>query len=95
MESSSDAAVALPQSIQEVESLVVRLYQPGHQPQELFEIQSRLQQLQRSDLGWKIGHELLGSSDAVVRFFGALTFTVKLNSKGSEHLVPKTWCQLD
>jgi hypothetical protein len=88
MESSNDTSAALPQTIQEVESLVIQLYQPGHQPQELFEIQSRLQQLQRSELGWKIGHELLGSSNPVVRFFGALTFTVKLNSNGSGHLVP-------
>jgi hypothetical protein len=82
MENSNEDGVALPQSIQEVESLVIQLYQAGRQPQELFEIQSKLQQLQRSEFGWKIGHELLGSSNSVVRFFGALTFTVKLNTKG-------------
>jgi hypothetical protein len=86
MEDQNATVVALPQTIQEVESLVIQLYQPGRQPQELFEIQSRLQQLQRSEFGWKIGHELLGSSNPVVRFFGALTFTVKLNSTGLDKI---------
>jgi len=59
------------------------LYQPGVAPQDLVAIQNRLHELQLSDLGWKIGDGLLASADPNVRFFGALTFTIKLNSLGS------------
>jgi hypothetical protein len=67
-----------PQSLQEVEHLVKRLYQPGH-PQLIAAIQEQLQKLQRSSDGWRLANALLSSSDDKVRFFGALTLTVKLN----------------
>ena len=77
-------AVALPQSIEEVEQLVKRLYQPGP-PHLIASINDQLQQLQRSEYGWKLADELMGSEDQSVRFFAALTFTVKLNNEGSVH----------
>ncbi|KAB2576968.1 Importin-beta [Lasiodiplodia theobromae] len=66
-------------SIAEVEALVTRLYQPGD-PATISQIEKDLQQLQRSPQAWQIADALLGSSDVNVRFFGALTFTVKLTS---------------
>lgn len=43
-------------------------------------IQETLQRLQKSAEGWQLASSLLDSSDEKVKFFGALTFTVKLNS---------------
>jgi len=47
------------------------------------EVNDQLQQLQLSAEGWQLADALLGSEDANVRFFAALTFTVKLNNDGS------------
>lgn len=71
-----------PQSVDEVAQLVKRLYQPGN-PQVITSIQDQLQTLQRSSDGWQLADALLGYEDVNVRFFGALTFTVKLNNDGS------------
>ena len=43
-------------------------------------MQDILQRVQRSADGWKLADALLGNPDPQVQFFGALTFTVKLNS---------------
>ena len=59
--------------------LIHRLYQPGV-PEELSRIQDILQDVQRSPDGWQLADSLLERQDQHVRFFGALTFTVKLNS---------------
>ncbi|KAI4239359.1 MAG: hypothetical protein LQ349_000458 [Xanthoria aureola] len=59
-------------------SIEKRLYQPAS-PQEVSQIETCLQELQRSDKGWNMADVLLASEDANVRFFGALTFTVKIN----------------
>jgi len=74
-------AVAPPQSIQEVESLVTALYQPGIPPAQLVAIQKQLHDLQLSESGWDIGNAMLASPDPNVRFFGALTFTIKFNAQ--------------
>lgn len=71
-----------PQSVDEVAQLVKRLYQPGN-PQVISQIQEQLQTLQRSNDGWQLADALLGYEDINIRFFGALTFTVKLNNDGS------------
>lgn len=55
-----------------------RLYQPGA-PQEIAQIEKALQGLQRSQQGWQFADALLQSQDTNVRFFGALTFTIKIN----------------
>ncbi|OQO04534.1 hypothetical protein B0A48_09456 [Cryoendolithus antarcticus] len=75
-------AVAPPQSVAEVASLVKRLYQPGNATI-IVQIQDQLQLLQRSGEGWQLADALLGDNDINVRFFGALTFTVKLNNDGA------------
>ncbi|KAL8782535.1 MAG: hypothetical protein Q9213_005300 [Squamulea squamosa] len=61
-------------------ALIEELYQPGTSPEQVFQIQDSLQKLQRSDQGWQMADALLGSQDENVRFFGASTFTIKLNS---------------
>ena len=58
--------------------LVQKLYQPGS-PQDIARIQDALQKLQRSQQGWQFADALLRSHDDKVRFFGALTFTIKIN----------------
>ena len=65
-------------SLAEVESLVQQLYLPGS-PQDITKIQQALQQIQRSHEGWQLADALLQSRDDKVRFFGALTFSIKIN----------------
>jgi len=77
--------VAPPQSVAEVAQLVKRLYQPGNAAV-IVPIQDQLQALQRSNDGWQLADALLADDDINVRFFGALTFTVKLNNDGSVQL---------
>jgi hypothetical protein len=89
MDPPSQLQVAHPQTLQEVEHLVLTLYQPGIPPQQLVETQRRLLELQRSDHGWTIADGLLASVNPTVRFFGALTFNIKLNSVGG-HLDNET-----
>ncbi|KAJ9643057.1 member of the karyopherin-beta [Coniosporium tulheliwenetii] len=74
-----DLEVQVPQSIAEAEELVKRLYQPGP-PSFTHRLQEELQKLQQSTEGWRLADILLGSDDNNVRFFGALTFYVKVNS---------------
>ena len=71
-----------PQNIAEVENLVKQLYKPGPASRYV-QINDQLQRLQLSEDGWKLADALMGSDDRNVRFFGALTFTVKLNNDGS------------
>jgi hypothetical protein len=70
---------AFPLSFEEIEGLVKTLYDPGH-AKKIPETEATLRVLQRSPQGWEIGDALLNSTDENVRFFGALTFTVKLNA---------------
>ncbi|KAI5790106.1 hypothetical protein EDC01DRAFT_114272 [Geopyxis carbonaria] len=56
-------------------------------PQELSAIQDVLQKVQRSQEGWQLADSLLENVDQHVQFFGALTFTVKLNSDW--HSIPE------
>ena len=63
--------------------LVQKLYQPGS-PQEVARTQDALQKLQRSQQGWQFADALLQSQDEKVRFFGALTFTIKINQDWQE-----------
>jgi hypothetical protein len=70
---------SFPLSLEEIEKLVKILYDPGH-AKKVTETEATLRVLQRSPQGWEIGDALLNSTDENVRFFGALTLTVKLNS---------------
>ena len=59
------------------ERLISALYQPGG---DVARINTVLTGYQRSQQGWQFADELLHSQDAQVRFFGALTFTIKINT---------------
>jgi len=63
----------------EIEGLVKSLYEPG-QGKKISQTEATLRVLQRSPQGWEIADALLKSDDEQVRFFGALTLTVKLNA---------------
>ncbi|TVY44332.1 Importin beta-like protein [Lachnellula occidentalis] len=69
----------LPASLEEVVSLIIQLYQPGA-PETIAKSQETLQRLQRSPQGWQVANSLCTSKNENVRFFAALTFTVKLNT---------------
>ncbi len=49
-------------------------------PQRIDELQKEIQRLQREPSGWHLGLELLKSSNSQVRFYGALTLTVKIRT---------------
>lgn len=68
-----------PLGFEEIERLVKSLYEPG-QGKKITQTEATLRVLQRSPQGWEIADALLKSDDEQVRFFGALTLTVKLNA---------------
>lgn len=68
-----------PMSFVEIEGLVKSLYDPGH-AKKIAQTEATLRVLQRSSQGWEIADALLKSDDEQVRFFGALTLTIKLNA---------------
>lgn len=70
---------AFPLAFDEIERLVKSLYEPG-QGKKISQTEATLRVLQRSPQGWEIADALLKSDDEQVRFFGALTLTVKLNA---------------
>jgi len=59
--------------------LILQLYHPGA-PEKVARTQETLQKLQRSPEGWQLANSLLANENEQVRFFGALTFIVKLNT---------------
>jgi len=67
----------------DIERLVKSLYEPG-QAKKISQTEATLRVLQRSPQGWEIADALLKSGDEQVRFFGALTLTVKLNADSAE-----------
>lgn len=72
----------LPSSLEEVISLILQLYsyKSGESSGSVSSIQEALQQLQRSPEGWQLAQNLQGNENELIRFFGALTFIVKLNT---------------
>ncbi len=70
---------AFPLSYDEIERLVKSLHEPG-QAKKISQTEATLRVLQRSPQGWEIADALLKSGDEQVRFWGALTLTVKLNA---------------
>ncbi|KAL9119683.1 MAG: hypothetical protein Q9187_003767 [Circinaria calcarea] len=73
-----------PKSLEEVERLVQSLYQPGS-PRRISQAERALQKIQRSSQGWQLADALLQSQIANVRFFGALTFCIKINKDWLEN----------
>ncbi|KAL5604657.1 hypothetical protein BROUX41_001992 [Berkeleyomyces rouxiae] len=76
------ATIPYPVSLEDVEVLVLSLYNP-ESIANVPTIQNTLHQVQKSPEGWRIAHELLSRRDEKVRFFGVLTFIVKLNTESS------------
>ncbi|KAJ6198457.1 LOW QUALITY PROTEIN: armadillo-type protein [Bipolaris maydis] len=76
----SNGAQSFPLPYEEIERLVKSLYEPG-QAKKISETEATLR---RSPQGWEIANALLRSDDEQVRFFGALTLTVKLNADSAE-----------
>jgi hypothetical protein len=66
------------QTFADVEALILQLYSKDTPPDQLYNIQGRIQELQKSEYGWEMANALMGSGHPNVRFIGALTFSVKL-----------------
>lgn len=69
----------LPTSIEEIEALIKQLY-GIRVAGDIKKIQEILHKLQLSPQGWHMANALLNRNDDQVKFFGALTFIVKLNT---------------
>ncbi|PYH41718.1 putative importin 13 [Aspergillus saccharolyticus JOP 1030-1] len=67
--------------INEAKTLVSQLYDPANtgNPAKIKAIQEHLQRLQKGPQAWLIANHLLAEDNTDLRFFGALTFTVKIN----------------
>ncbi|KAL7918504.1 ARM repeat-containing protein [Trichoderma austrokoningii] len=85
----------LPSDVEQVESsdvykapllmvtkLILSLYEPAS-PSTISKTQSTLSRLQSSPQAWSLAHHLLGRPDEKVKFFGALTIIVKLNTENA------------
>lgn len=66
----------------QLEQLIRELNSPRNQgaPDRIFEIQTQIQRLQRDRSAWQIGLDLLDHDEPQIRFFGALTLTIKVNA---------------
>lgn len=62
--------------------LVLALYSPAP-PEVIARTQEALQRLQRSPAGWQFAHGMLERDNNQVKFFGALTIIIKLNTESS------------
>lgn len=65
-----------------MEKLIRELNDPGNQsaPERINEIQRQIQRLQREKTAWQLGLDLLQNEEANLRFYGALTLTIKINA---------------
>ncbi|PKK43485.1 hypothetical protein CI102_12474 [Trichoderma harzianum] len=72
----------LPSEVEQVESLILSLYEPAS-PSTISKTQATLSRLQGSPQAWSLAHHLLGRPDEKVKFFGALTIIVKLNTESA------------
>ncbi|KAK4937776.1 member of the karyopherin-beta [Elasticomyces elasticus] len=65
-----------------MEQLIRELHDPGNQaaPDRVHTIQRQIQLLQREKVAWQIGLDLLRHDEAIIRFYGALTLTIKINA---------------
>ena len=59
------------------------MYEPGASARDLRSTQDALQSIQRSELGWAYANAFLTSPVEIVRYFGALTFTLKFNDNSN------------
>uniref|UniRef100_A0A8H7K7S9 Importin N-terminal domain-containing protein n=1 Tax=Bionectria ochroleuca TaxID=29856 RepID=A0A8H7K7S9_BIOOC len=71
---------APPLTVEQVESLILALYQ-ANQPDVIASTQASLTQLQGSPQAWSIARDLLTRPDQEVKFHGALIIIIKLNTE--------------
>ncbi|EXJ79789.1 hypothetical protein A1O3_08073 [Capronia epimyces CBS 606.96] len=72
-----------------METLIRQLNDPSNQsaPERINEIQRQIQRLQREKTAWQLGLDLLQNEEAILRFYGALTLTIKINADwDNDHL---------
>jgi hypothetical protein len=69
-------------SLEEVENMILFLYQPNP-PHIIAQTQAALSRLQGSQQAWELAQHLLTRPDEKVKFFGALTIIVKLNTEST------------
>ena len=60
---------------------LVRALTNPHNTEQIHGVSEELQQIQSSSEGWRVAETLLNDGDASVRFYGALTFQIKLNKE--------------
>ncbi|KAI0860991.1 armadillo-type protein [Xylaria cubensis] len=72
--------ILVPTTLPEVEHLINELYKPNP-PETISQIQESLQRLQKSTQGWQLAQSLLARPGDNIKFFGALTIIVKLNTE--------------
>ncbi|KAI0400949.1 armadillo-type protein [Xylaria palmicola] len=72
--------IPVPTTLPEVEQLINELYKPNP-PETISKIQETLQRLQKSPQGWQLSQSLLARPGDNIKFFGALTIIVKLNTE--------------
>ncbi|KAI9706826.1 MAG: hypothetical protein M1820_004797 [Bogoriella megaspora] len=65
-------------SLAELEETIARISASSNN-EEITQLDSRIQALQKSDKGWELADGLLASANTSVQFYGALTYTVKIN----------------
>lgn len=65
-----------------MEQLIEELVDPtSHRtPKRIEEVQKEIQGLQRETTGWHLGLALLKNSSSQLRFYGALTLTIKIRT---------------
>jgi len=65
-----------------MEELIRQLNDPANQSSadRINHIQLQIQRLQREKSAWQLGLDLLQHADALLRFYGALTLTIKINA---------------
>src|SRR4051794_38726002 len=65
-----------------MEQLIKRLNDTSNRPSpdEVRDIERRIQSLLRESSGWGVGFDLLANEHPLLRFYGALTLTIKINA---------------
>lgn len=85
--------MTLPNTAIQLEQLIRELNDPRNQgvPDRIYELQKQIQQLQRTPSAWQAGLDLLDHAESQMRFYGALTLTIKVNT---DWLVARYWIEL-
>jgi imidazoleglycerol phosphate dehydratase HisB len=69
-----------------MEQLIFELTGPANQgSRDVALIQKQIQQLQREKSAWQLGLDFLQHNESVIRFYGALTLTIKINADWSAY----------